>query len=233
MRPIYLTRALVAAVANGIALDQNLAAAGDMVLAGSLVAGGVAILGAQRKVILTAGAGDNASATTFTIYGTDDQGHQIHESLAGPNSGVTDPVQSVLDYATVTRIAASQAFGAGVTVSAGTNGVGASVPVPLDQMIPQFNVMIATVLRSGAANWTVQYTFDNVFDAYDFSNTNIFLPGYVAGHPERIKWWDDADITAASADAKGSLVNPVKAVRLVTNSGTGSVEMAVIQQGTQ
>ncbi len=232
MRPIYLTRSLsVAADADGIALDQNLAAAGDMVLAGALVVAGVAILGAQRKVILTAGAGDNASAVTFTIYGTDDQGHAIHESLAGPNSGVTDPVQSVLDYSTVTRIAASAAFGAGVTVSAGTNGVGASEPIPLDQYVPGFNVMISTVLKSGAANWTVQYTFDNVFDKYAPTDTNY--PGQPAGDPSTITWWDDADITAASANAKGSLVNPVKAVRLVTNSGTGSVEMAVIQQGTQ
>ena len=230
MRPIYMTRSLsVAADADGIALDQAIAL-GDLALAGALVVAGVAQLGAQRKVLFTPGAGDDLTGINFTLYGTDDQGHVLTEVVAGPNA-VT--AQSVLDYSTVTRIAASVAGGAGETVSVGTNGVGASPPIPVEQYTPEFNVMLATVLRSGAANWTVQYTFDNVFDAYDSSNTNIFLPGAVAGRPDLIKWWDDASITAVAADAKGSLVNPVKAVRLVTNSGTGEVELAVIQQGTQ
>jgi hypothetical protein len=225
-----MTRSLAtAADADGIALDQNLAAAGDLVLTGAaFVVSGVAVLGQQRKVILTSGAGDDVSAVTFTIYGTDSNGSPIQESLAGPNAGV---VSSVLDYSRVTRIAASAAFGVGITVSAGTNGIGASPPVPLDQYVPDFNTMVAVILKSGAVNYTVQYTFDNVFDKYAPYNTNY--PGQPAGDPTTITWWDDADMTALAVSGKGSLVNPVKAVRVVTNSGTGVIELQVIQQGTQ
>jgi len=231
MRPIYVTRSLsVLADADGIALDQNLAAAGNLVLTGAaLVVAGVAQLGAQRKVLLTSGAGDNLAAITFTIYGTDDQGHSISESLAGPNAGT---VQSVLDYSTVTRIAASAAFGVGITVSAGTNDVGASAPIPMDQYLPNFLAMIAALIRSGAVNYTVQYTFDNVFDAYDFSNTNIFLPGASSGRPDLIAWWDHSTMTALAVSGKGELNAPVKAIRVVTNSGAGELELQVVQQGT-
>lgn len=226
MRPIYVTRSLsVAADPDGIALDQAIAG-GALTLNGVLVTAGVAQIGAQRRVTFTPGAGDDLTGITFTITGTDDQGHVITEDVAGLNNTVAS---SVLDYATVTSVTADVAGGAGETVSVGTSAVGASPPIPLDQYLPQFNVMIATILKSGAANWTVQYTFDDVFLKYAPYNTNY--PGQPAGDPTTITWWDDANITGAAANAKGSLVNPVKAVRLLTNSGTGEVEMQVIQQG--
>ena len=58
MRPIVQTRQLAAAVANGIAQDQQLGAAGDLTLDGSLVdAAGVAQLGAQPHQSLADEAG--------------------------------------------------------------------------------------------------------------------------------------------------------------------------------
>ena len=228
MRPVYLTRALsVVADADGIALDQAIAG-GALPLNGALVVSGVAQLGAQRKVLLTPGAGDNLTGVNFTLVGTDDQGHVITEVIAGPNA-VT--AQSVLDYATVTSITADVAGGGGETVSFGTNGVGASMPIPMDQYIPDFSATLAVILRSGAANYTVQFTMDDVFSAYALAG-QLGL-GQAAGDPTTIVWWDHATLTAQAASAKGVLTEPVKAVRLVTNSGTGEVELQVVQGGTQ
>lgn len=230
MRPIYMQRSLsVAADADGISVDAQVPL-GALVLGGALVVSGVAQLTAQRKVIFTPGAGDNLSAITFTIVGTDDQGHALTEAIVGGNNVV---VQSVLDYKTVTSITASAASGAGVTVSVGTNGVGASVPIPMDQMVPDFSVTLAAAIRSGAADYTVQFTMDNVFDSYNMdTNQTQFMTGYSAGRPDRIKWWDHSTMTAQAVDAKGVLTEPVRAVRLVTNSGVGNVELQVVQGGT-
>jgi hypothetical protein len=178
---------------------------------------------------LTPGAGDDLTGINFTITGTDDQGHELSEVIAGPNA-VT--AQSVLDYSTVVSISADVAGGAGESVSFGTNGVGASVPIPLDQYLPNFNVMLAVILKSGAVNYTVQYTFDDVFNAYNNqSRETVFMTQGSAGNPDEITWWNHADLTAQAVSAKGSLVNPVKAVRILTNSGTGEVELQVIQGG--
>jgi hypothetical protein len=144
-------------------------------------------------------------------------------------AGAAATAVSVLSYKTVTSITIDAASAGAIEV--GTNGVGASVPVPLDQYVPDFTVMLAVILKSGAANFTVQYTFDDVFTKY--APYNALYPGSPAGDPTTITWWNHADITAQAANAKGSLVEPVKAVRLLTNSGTGELEFQIIQGGTQ
>jgi hypothetical protein len=215
MRPIYQTRTLAAASANSIALSQKPLAAGALTLNGASVVNGVAILGAQRKVVIASDAND--SGHTFVITGTDDQGHIITETLTGPN---TATVTSVMDYSTVTSITISAAATGNLT--AGTSAVGAGPVIPLDKDLVPFNVMMAVILALGAANFTVQYTFDDIWAAYG--------PG---GNPNGITWWNDADITAAAASSKGSLINPVTAVRLLTNSGTGTLNFQIIQQGAR
>lgn len=207
MRPIYIERALVAADADGIATAQQLVGAGDLVLDGALVAGGEAILGSQRRVVL-ASAGD-LSAVNFTIYGEDDAGRVASEVIAGPNNNT---VTSILDYAVVTRIAASAAVGDDVT--AGTSAVGSSQLIPLDVYQNPFNVSLATTLLAGAANWTVQYTFDDIW--------NDEAP---------YTWYDHDEITGVAADTAGSLISVVTAVRLLTNSGTGGVRLGALQSG--
>jgi hypothetical protein len=215
MRAIRFTRALVAADADGIAEVQEVPGAGDLTLDGNLVAGGIAQLGQQRKVILTAEAGDDFSAVTFTISGTDDAGRSISESLAGPQDGVTSPVSSVLDYSTVTSIAASAAGPAGDEISAGTNGVGASMPIPLDQYISPFNVSIGCDV-TGTINYTVQFTLDDVF-----AGTGV----------GPFTWFAHPDITGSTADDTGTYISPVSATRVLTNSGTGSVAVTLMQAG--
>lgn len=231
MRPIYMQRSLsVAADADGIAQDQAIAG-GALTLNGALVVSGVGQLGAQRQVILTPGAGDDLTGITFTLTGTDDNGTVMTEQIAGTNNTV---MTSVLSYHTITSVSASVAGGAGERVSVGTNGVGASLPIPMDQYVPDFSATLAAILRSGAVNYTVQFTMDNVFDAYNLdTNQTRFMNGASAGRPDLIVWWDHSTMTAQAASSKGVLTEPVKAVRIVTNSGTGNVELQVVQGGTQ
>lgn len=208
MRPIVQTRQLAAAVANGIAQDQQLGAAGDLLLNGSLVdSDGVAQLGTQRQVAFESAG--NIAAVVFTITGTDDQGSTISEDITGINGST---VLTTLNYATVTQIAADDAFASDVEV--GTTGVGASQVVPLDQYISPFNVSLGIEV-TGTVDVTVEYTFDDVFgDA-----------------PGPFSWTDHPDLTNVTADADGTFISPVSACRLLTNSGIGTAVLRIIQAG--
>lgn len=207
MRPIELTRQLDAADPNGIALDQQLGAAGDLTLDGVFVTAGVATLDVQRQVELESAG--NISATNFTITGTDQQNRPISETIAGPNAGT---VATELNFLTVTQIAADASFGTDVEV--GTNGVGASQEIPLDQYISPFNVSLFVDI-TGTLDVTVQFTFDDVFDG-------TFGPFVYTDHP---------DLTNVTADADATFISPVSACRLLTNSGVGTAILRVVQAG--
>jgi hypothetical protein len=209
MRPIVQTRQLAAADPNGIALDQLLGAAGDLVLTGAALvdADGVAQLGAQRQVEFESAG--NIATTVFTVYGTDDSGAEITDTVTGI-SGNT--VATLLNFATVTRIAADTAFGTNVEV--GTNAIGASQIIPLDQYISPFNVSLGLAI-TGTVDVTVEYTFDDVFgDA-----------------PGPFTWFDHPDLTNVAANADGTFISPVSACRLLTNSGVGEAVLRIVQAG--
>ena len=211
MRPIAQTRQLAAADPNGIALDQQLGAAGDLVLTGAAFvdADGVAQLGTQRQVAFESAG--NIATTVFTVFGTDDSGAEISDTVTGINGST---VATLLSFATVTRIAADSLFATDVEV--GTNGVGASQTVPLDQYLTPFNVSLALVI-TGTVDVTVEFTFDDVFG--DFPGPHSWVP-----HP---------DLTNITADADATFISPVSACRLLTNSGDGEAVLRIIQAGTQ
>ncbi len=208
MRPIVQTRQLAAGVNISVAQDQQLGAAGDLTLDGTLVVDGVAQLGSQRRVILESAG--NISATNFTITGTDDSGAIISETLAGPNA-TTIPTE--LSFSTVTQIAADAAFATDVEI--GTDDVGASQTVPLDQYQTPFNVSLGIVI-TGTVDVTVEFTFDDVFG--DFPGPHSWV-----AHP---------DLTGLTADADATFISPVSACRLLTNSGDGEAVLRIIQAGT-
>lgn len=209
MRPIVQTRQLVAGSNTSVAQDQQLAAAGNLAIDGTLAVDGVAQLGSQRRVILESAG--NISATNFTITGTDDSGAIISETLAGPNA-TTIPTE--LNFSTVTQIAADAAFATDVEI--GTDDVGASQTVPLDQYLTPFNASLSVVI-TGTVDVTVEFTFDDVFG--DFPGPHSWIP-----HP---------DLTNITADADATFISPVSACRLLTNSGDGEAVLRIIQAGTQ
>ena len=209
MRPITLSRQLTAADDNGIALAQQLLAAGNLVLTGAaFVANGIAQLDAQRKIGI-ASTGD-LSLITFTVYGTNQPGNVISESLAGPNNNT---VSTTLDFYTVTRVAASAAVSTDVIV--GTTGVGASQPLPLDIYLPFGNTTSVDV--TGTVNYSVQVTNS---DPFGDPSTPLNWVAYPGGA-----------LTAQTTDLTSSTVIAYRAMRLLTNSGTGIAAITITQQG--
>ena len=209
MRPITVSRALVAAVVGAVCASQTTGGAGSLAINGSRASGGVATLDAQRNIGITSAG--NLSGVAFTISGTDDQGRKIGEVIVGPNATT---VTSVLNYLTVTSITASAAVGSAVTVD--TVATGASREIPLDQYLTPFNVSIFMELSAGAGNWTLQYTGNNVFDG--------------TGGP--YNWYSHSQLTGVTSNTNGTIISPVRAVRVVTNSGTGTLATTVVQAGT-
>ena len=207
MRSVTQTRTLAAADPNGIAEDQQLGAAGDLALDGAFVIDGVAVLDAQRQVTFES-AGD-ISAANFTVTGTDDSGNIVTETIAGPNATT---VATAVNFRTVTQIAVDASFATDVEV--GTNGVGASQEIPLDQNISPFAVSLGIVV-TGTIDVTSQFTFDDVFADNSGPHT----------------WFDHSDQTNIVANDEAAIISPVKAVRLLTNSGLGTARFEVLQAG--
>lgn len=204
MRPITVTKSLTALDRDGISLAQQLVGAGNLTITGALAAAGVATLDSQRRVgIYSAG---DLHLTTFTVYGTDEQGRVISEAIAGPNNST---VSTSLDFKTVTRIAASAAVG--TDVEAGTTGVGASSWIPPDIYAKDFQLGVAGEV-TGTVNYTVQHTYDDVWD-----NAAVKVP------------FDNVILGGVAASGDSNYITPVTGVRLQINSGQGSVKMRIVQ----
>lgn len=207
MRPITQSRQLDTADPNGIFEDQQIGGAGNLVLDGAFVTGGVAQLDVQRTVVLNSAG--NLSAITFTITGTDEQGRTISESIAGPNAA---PVVTSLDFFTVTQIAVSAAVG--TDVDGGTVQAGGSIPIPIDQYLSPTNIGLGVVI-TGTVDVDIQHTFDDPF-----------------GDPSTIlTWFDHPTLTTVVANADGNLAFPPRAVRISTQSGDGTAVLTLIQAG--
>jgi len=208
MRPVIFSRALVAGATGAICASQTTAGAGPLLINGTLASGGVATLDVQRTIAITSGGND--AAVIFTVKGTDQQGRPIGETITGVS---TNTVSSVLNYLTVTSITASAAVVNAVTVD--TVGTGASQEVVLDLYLTPLNAAITCTLVSGAANVTMQYTTDNIFD----------------GTNGPYGWTTVTGLSGISATTYGSITTPATALRLLTNSGTGTFRVAVAQAG--
>jgi len=206
MRPISVTRTLANAAVGAVAAAQTTAGAGNLLINGSLASGGVATLAAQQTLGFTSAG--NIAGVVFTITGTDDQNRVISETVTGVNANT---VNTVLSYRTVTRISASAAVTSAVSVD--TLQIGGSQEIPVDIYLTPFNVTIAVEV-SGVVNYTVQWTLDDVFAP----------PG---GGPFV---WNNSTVLGTTNQV-GSLVSPVRALRLLTNSGGGTAKLIAVQAG--
>jgi hypothetical protein len=207
MQRIQQTRTLAAGAVGAIAASQTHGGAGALTINGSLASGGVATLTQQQEIGITSTA--NYSAVNFTITGTDSYGRTISEVLAGPNNNTVD---SVFNYKTVTSIVTSGAVATALTVD--TIGVGASPEIPLDQYLTPFNVTLTAEI-AGTANATAQFTTDDVF----------------GGASGPYTWFPVTSMSGITVTTAGTIISPVTAVRLLTNSGAGTVVFSVLQAG--
>lgn len=205
-RPVTVTVGpLTAGSASAIALSQTPAAAANLTLNGTLVVGGVAVLDKPRRVLISSVS--NESTKTFIIYGTNNGGNAVSESVTGPNA---TGALSVLDYATVTRIAASAATSGAIT--AGTSNVASSAWVWLNhhgltQVSMQFNT-------SGTVNYTVQSTLDDIQAA-----------------PQLAVWYNHPTVAAATSGTQDNYAYKPEAIKVTLNSGSGSVTADIMQTG--
>jgi hypothetical protein len=212
--------ALTAAVTNGISVSQSLGAAGNLTITGSLATAGVAALSstnvtARRVGITSAG---NDSTLIWTITGTDRYGNVQSEALVGGNVAA---VQSVNDYATVTKIRGSKATAS--TVTAGTTAAASSPWFTLD-VYREFFLVGLYASTTGTVTYTVEITPDDPNAAQNGSiEPNSYQP------PQA---WALGALTAQTANGSAALSYPAFAVRITITAGTGSAGLQVLQSGT-
>lgn len=209
-----VTYSLAAASANNIALSQSPGAAGALILNGSTVAGGVATLDTQRRVLITSAGND--SAKTFTVTGTNLSGAPISESLLGGNAAA---VYTTQDFYTVTSVTISAASAGAVTV--GTNGVGSSPWKNTSQHVTPMNMSIAVAV-TGTVNGTIQETYDD-------PNNTVF--GTWPLTPQVPTPFNDGLLTGFTANGVTQINDPIWGWRVLINSGTGTVKATAWQAG--
>lgn len=103
-------------------------------------------------------------------------------------------------------------------VRVSTSGVSVSDPIPIDQYLNPTNIGLGVVVN-GAATYTVEHTFDDVFDE--------------AFNPATATWFPHPTLAGLSANADGNLAFPPAAVRLNQTAGAGSAILNLIQAGAQ
>lgn len=211
MQPIVKTVGpLAAAVANSICLSQTPAGAGALTENGALVSNGVATLAVPARITITSAGND--SGKTFVVVGTDHAGNSITETITGPN---TTTVTSVLTYKTVSSITISAAAAGAITV--GNAQSGASPAIALDPWaFPQVAIQCGV---SGTVNYTVQQTLDNPNDPV---NPIARASMQWVDHP-------DTNLVGATATRQGNYGYAPLFMRVVINSGSGTVRLSVIQ----
>src|ERR1700689_4633707 len=194
-------------------VNANAATSGPLTLAPTLVPGVW-----QRRVLVTSSGND--SAIYFHIVGTNQAGFGAAEYLAGANA---TSIQSNLDYLTVTSVTPSNSSVAqtvastAATVSVGVNGVGSSIWNIVNWYATPSNISYGCVLVSGAATFSIQYTYD------DPNN----LPAGVA-FPQP---FNHPTIVNATGSVYGAAKDPLTGWRLQILAGTGVIRATGIQSG--
>lgn len=207
---------LSAAVADTVALSQQPAAAGNLVLNGASVSGGVATLDTVRRVAVASDGVDTAAK--FTITGTDRYNNVQSEVVTGVNAA---SVSSVLDYKTVTQVAIDRAAVGHITV--GTNAKASGAWIMGNIQLTQFQVALGYHIVSGAVTGTVEHTYDD---------PNAALPGSIepASNIPPVAWPDPTIVTKAT-DTESSFTTPFFAWRLTVTAGQGLAMLQSIQAG--
>jgi len=215
MQPVVIPNYnLIAGNATSL-VNANAATSSPLVLATTGVPGVW-----QRRVTITSQGND--SAIYFHIVGGNQAGFPIQEFIAGQNGSAT-AAQSNLDYLTIASITPSASSVAqsvastAATVSAGVNGSGSCLWNILNWHVTPVNVSYATILTSGSATWSIQYTYD------DPNNLPIG-----ATYPQP---FNHPVIVNASSTVDGNSNEPITAWRLLVSAGTGVIRAIGTQAG--
>ncbi len=173
-------------------------------------------LDAARRVLITSGGND--TGINFTVIGTNQFGYPITDTFAGANG----TSQSNLDFKTVTGITHTGSVAS--TLTAGTGNTGSSSWQIINWNSVPNNLSIAVELRSGAATFTIEHTYDDPNILPMTGGLNAAGLGYPFP-------WPDPTINGASGSAETSYQIPIIAWRLTTVSGTGTLVVRALQSG--
>ena len=167
-----------------------------------------------RKILLTYG--NEGSARTMKITGTNVFGNVISETLAVP-SGAGGTVATIQDFLTVTQaLPGGGGWTAAMTI--GTNGVASSPWMQVNSEIDPVNITYwCNVI--GTANYSIEETGDDPNNTLGNAANVPALP-YVHG-----------TVTAKAAAFVGNSSYAIRAWRLTLNSGTGTANCTGIQAG--
>ena len=90
---------------------------------------------------------------------------------------------------------------------------GSSATIPVNTYMNPFNVGLGVVV-AGTVNYTIQHTFDDVQDA---AVTPV--------------WFSHPTLAALAVNADGNYAFPVRAIKILVNSGAGTATATIIQAG--
>lgn len=221
MQPVVVTLSYPLGNATTIAQSQG-STSGALQLNGTLGTGaalGTGVLGVnQQRVTVTSGGND--SAIFFHIVGLNQAGFTVSEFLQGASTALAT---SNLDYRTVISITPSASGTSQTlattasTVSAGTNQTGDSLWNIVNWYATPSNISYGCVLQSGAATFSIQYTYDD---------PNNLPAGVTFPQP-----FNHPVIVSAGSTVDGVSNDPITAWRLQITGGTGTVRAVGIQSG--
>lgn len=92
-------------------------------------------------------------------------------------------------------------------------GTGSSSLAPLDTYRNPFNIGMGVVV-SGTVNYTIQHTFDDIFNP---AVTPV--------------WFSHPTLNGLTANADGNYAFPVRAIKILVNSGAGTATATIVQAG--
>jgi len=219
MRPIQKTYNIESADPDGVVTAETPADGVDLTIGGAYASGGVATFPFPTQVTFTSG--DDLSDVTFTVIGTSAEGAYQQEDVTGLDD---DTIQTSLVFATVTAIevaTVSTYTTEEVEVGGAAVGIGDGDWWPLDIYTPnQVTTISANILGSGSANYSVQYTNEDIWN----------LPAadcLAVAHPAT-----GGAFTGATTDQTHFTTTLMRAVRVNVASGSGQLRITVVQQST-
>lgn len=214
MQPYTITKTVTALDRDGISLSQTPGAAGNLTITGAFASGGVATIPTGQQIVGVY-SGSNIAARVFTVYGTDDNGTVISETVTGVNNST---VSTLLNYRTITRVAIDAAAGGAVEV--GITAVGSSPPFPLEQHVSPTDIaLFVQIATSATVNCTVQYTPNDVFLLANYKSSTGLI------------WVDHIVLAGVTANSDSNFTSPPAGVRLKINSGTDTAKLIIRQAG--
>jgi hypothetical protein len=208
MRPKQITVPVLTNDLNGICLDQTTSGADDLTLNGALVSAVTGVATAAAAQIVSIEGTGNSAGVTFTITGTNADGHTQTEGIAGPNSST---VISTYHFITVTGIAASGAVDGNVEIGwMATDGMSTKT-IPVDYK--DDSIGLAFNLTAGTMTASAQYSSD---DPFDHSRSTTFQ--------QEAYWVEVTNLSGVTADAATSVLFPIRAVRFIQSVGSTTGE---------